>query len=104
MRLVFQPLARRWRLNVSAGSGPVGLTLNQSFDTLAQALAAIKRVSKWKIADLAEMDADPKVRVEYQFRLDLNQLPRPFRLGAMGPSEWDIAASAQTQLNLESGK
>ena len=104
LRLVFQPLARRWRLNVSAGTGAVGLTLNQSYDTLAQALAAIKRVSKWKIADVSELDSGPKARVEFQFRLDLGQLPRPFLIGAVGPSEWDISATAQTPLNIETGR
>ncbi|NVO04572.1 MAG: DUF4390 domain-containing protein, partial [Rhodoferax sp.] len=45
MRLAYQPLTRRWRLNVNSGpvaSSSVGLALNQSFDTLAQALSAIK--------------------------------------------------------------
>ena len=104
MRLAFQPLSRRWRLNVSSGGSGVGLTLNQSYDTLPQALAAIKRVVKWKIADVADLDSASKCRVEFQFRLDLNQLPRPFQLGAVGPSEWDIGASAQTHLALDSSK
>ena len=104
MRLVYQPLARRWRLNVGSGSGTVGLSLSQSFDTLAQALAAIKRVAKWKIADVQELDSAQKVRVEFHFQLDLRQLPRPFQLGAVGPSEWDIAATAQSPLVLENAK
>ena len=104
MRLAYQPLARRWRLNVSSGTGSVGLTLNQSYDTLAQAMAVIKRVTKWKIADVSELESLNKCRVEFHFRLDLSQLPRPFQLGAVGPTEWDIAATAQTPLSLESGK
>ena len=103
-RLAFQPLSRRWRLNVSSGGNAVGLALNQSFDTLGQALAAIKRVSKWKIADVSELDGAPRCRVEYHFKLDLSQLPRPFQLGAVGPTEWDIAVAAQTQVSLESVK
>ena len=103
-RLAYQPLSRRWRLNVSSGGNAVGLTLNQSYDTLGQALAAIKRVSKWKIADISELDGAPRCRVEYRFKLDLSQLPRPFQLGAVGPTEWDITVMAQTQVALESGK
>ena len=59
MRLAYQPLTRRWRINVTAGGGKdvsPGLALNQGFDTLGQALAAIKRVSRWKIADASELD------------------------------------------------
>jgi hypothetical protein len=104
MRLAFQPLTRRWRLNVSAGAGSVGLNLNQSFETLAQALSAVKRVAKWKIADMADLDGTGKYRIECRFRLDLNQLPRPFQLGTIGPTEWDIAATAQTQISPESMK
>jgi len=101
MRLAYQPLTRRWRLNVNSGtaaSSGVGLALNQSFDTLAQALSAIKRISKWKIADTAELDSGVKYRLEFRFRLDLGQLPRPFQIGAIGQSDWDISASAQAPL------
>ena len=96
MRLAYQPLTRRWRLNVgpaAATPGNVGLILSQNFDTLAQALAAIKRVSKWKFADAADLDASAKYKLEFRFRLDLAQLPRPFQIGAIGQSDWDISAS-----------
>jgi len=103
IRLAYQPLSRRWRLNVSAGSGTVGLSLNQSFDTLGQALASIKRVSNWKVADLADLEGVTKCRVEYHFRLDLSQLPRPFQLGP-GATDWDISINAQTPVSIESSK
>ena len=101
MRLAYQPLSRRWRLNVNAGtaaSNGVGLALNQSYDTLAQALSAIKRISKWRIADAADLDSGVKYRLDFRFRLDLSQLPRPFQIGAFGQSDWDISASSLTPL------
>jgi hypothetical protein len=107
MRLAYQPLTRRWRLNVGAGaaaSSGVGLALNQSFDSLAQALSAIKRVAKWKIADATELDSAVRYKLDFRFRLDLGQLPRPFQIGALGQSDWDISASALTPLVAESGK
>lgn len=106
LRLAYQPLTRRWRLNVYSGpvvSSGVGLLLNQSYDSLSQALSAIKRLSKWKIADTSDLDASVKYKVDFRFRLDLAQLPRPFQLGAMGQSEWDIASGVVTPL-VESGK
>jgi hypothetical protein len=107
MRLAYQPLTRRWRLNVSAGANVgnnQGLTLNQNFESLPQAMAAIKRVSKWKLADVSSLDSGGKYRVEFRFRLDLGQLPSPFQIGALGQSEWDIKAAAMSQLAIESAK
>jgi hypothetical protein len=107
MRLAYQPLTRRWRLNVSSGPGAaaaVGLALNQSYDSLAQALAAIKRVTKWKIADAGEFDPAVRYRAEFRFKLDLTQLPRPFQIGALGQTEWDIAVSTVIPFSLENVK
>jgi hypothetical protein len=107
MRLAYQPLTRRWRLNVGSGptaSSGVGLALNQSFDSLAQALSAIKRVAKWKIADVAELDAGTRYKLDFRFRLDLGQLPRPFQIGALGQSDWDISAAVLTLLVAETAK
>jgi len=105
MRLSYQPLTRRWRLNINSGAGaPVGLALNQSLDSLAQALAIIKRVTLWKIADVAELDASAKYRVEFRFRLDLSQLPRPFQIGAIGQSDWDVSGSVIVPLSLETSR
>ncbi|MCX8521495.1 MAG: DUF4390 domain-containing protein [Rhodoferax sp.] len=107
MRLAYQPLMRRWRLNIITGSATnsgTGLTLNQSFDTLAQAQSAIKRIVNWKIADAGDMDLSGKYKLDFRFRLDLGQLPRPFQIGAIGQSEWDISASILVPLVADSGK
>ena len=103
MRLAYQPLTRRWRLNVSAGLGrevSVGLALNPSFDTLEDALSAIKRISRWKIVEAADLDGGVKYKVNFSFKLDLSQLPRPFQIGALGQSDWDLVATASTTLTI----
>lgn len=107
MRLAYQPLTRRWRLSASAGPGRdtlQGVTLNQSFDTLTDALAAVKRVSRWKIAEVPELDGNQKLKVDFRFRLDLSQLPRPFQIGTLGQSDWDLIAMATTALSLAAPK
>ena len=103
MRLAYQPLTRRWRLNVSAGLGrevSVGLALNPSFDTLEDALSAIKRISRWKIADAVDLEVGVKYKVNFSFKLDLSQLPRPFQIGALGQSDWDLLAATSTALTI----
>lgn len=107
LRLAYLPLTRRWRLNVTSGVSPegnVGLALNQNFDTLPQALVALKRVSGWKIADAGDLDPAAKHRIELRFRLDLSQLPRPFQIGALGKDDWDIAASMVAPISLVNSK
>jgi hypothetical protein len=92
MRLSFQPLTRRWRLVVS--TVPIGNSggLGQNFDTREEALAAVQRVSRWKIADLQDLDPQLQHNLDFRFRLDVSQLPRPFQIGAVGQAEWSISA------------
>jgi len=101
MRLAYQPLTRKWRLNVSPGAiGNVGLgvTLNQSFDELSDALAAVQRISRWKIAEPAEIEPDSRHNVDFRFRLDVSQLPRPLQIGAVGQSDWNISVARNQRL------
>ena len=105
MRLAYQPLTRRWRVNIASGlitnSAGLRATLNQNYDTLGEALSAIQRVAHWKIAETAEVDGEAIYKLEFSFRLDLSQLPRPFQIGMAGQREWDIAAQVRQQLKLE---
>jgi hypothetical protein len=103
-RLAYQPLTRLWRLNVSGGNASAasqGLTLNQSFDTLQQALGSIKRISRWKLADATDLDSAQKYKTDFRFRLDLTQLPRPFQIGAIGQADWEISFASTQALSLE---
>ena len=106
IRLAYQPLTRRWRVNIASGliSSSAGLraTLNQNYDTLPGAVSAIQRVARWKIAENSEVLADPSYRLEFNFRLDLSQLPRPFQIGMAGQSEWHISAQVRERLRIES--
>ena len=104
LRLAYQPLTRRWRVNIASGliSNSAGLraTLNQNYETLAEAMSAIQRVARWKIAENSEVAADASHRLEFNFRLDLSQLPRPFQIGMAGQSEWNISAQVKEQLRV----
>ena len=107
MRLAFQPLTRRWRLNIASGpmdNNSLGLTLNLNFDSLQEAMATVQRISGWKIVDTAQIDPDGTYRVDFRFSLDVSQLPRPFQIGAFGQSDWKVSASATRQLGPESSK
>jgi len=108
MRLAYQPLTRRWRLNVSAapmtGAAGLGISLNQNFDTLGDALDAIKRVGRLRMGDIAEIGDDPQHQVTFRFRLDTSQLPRPFQIGVVGQADWNIATERTARLAMEKQK
>jgi hypothetical protein len=110
IRLAYQPLTRRWRLNVSNSSGSngsgsgLGGGLPQYFDTLTEALSKVQRISRWRIVELAELDPDVLHTVELSFKLDISQLPRPFQIGLIGQTDWNISASKSIRFASEVSK
>ena len=102
MRLTYQPLTRRWRLNVTSDLvANAAMALNQTFESLPDALAAVQRISRWKIANISEIDFAQAHTVEFSFSLDVSQLPRPFQIGTLGQSDWTVAAFTRQALLLE---
>jgi hypothetical protein len=102
MRLAYQPLTRRWRLQVSSAPiGNSGIVLGQNFESRDEALAAMRRISRWRIADAGELDPESAHNIDFRFRLDMSQLPRPFQIGAVGQAEWIILAVRNQRLVLE---
>jgi hypothetical protein len=105
MRLSYQPLTRRWRLVVSPTPvGNSGLALGQTFDTQEEAMAAVQRISNWRIAELAEIEPDARHNVDFRFRLDVSQLPRPLQIGAVGQADWNISVARNLPLTFENGR
>ena len=104
IRLSYQPLTRRWRINIVTGlinnSAGLRATLNQNYDTLPEALSAVQRLSRWRIADNTEIEADVAYKLEFSFNLDLSQLPRPFQIGVVGQRDWTVSAQKNERLLL----
>jgi Domain of unknown function (DUF4390) len=92
VRLSYQPLTRRWRISVIGnGEQASGTSLSQSFDQLSDAIAAVRRISRWKIAEGTDIDQDSRHNVDFRFRLDTTQLPRPMQIGITGNADWNIS-------------
>lgn len=93
VRLSYQPLSKRWRVYVSAQpiqSTGLGVSLGQSFESLADAMQSIQRVARWRVADSTAIDSSTKQRLEFRFKLDLSQLPQPLQFGALGGGGWGL--------------
>ena len=108
IRLAYQPLTRRWRVNIVSGlinnSAGLRATLNQNYDTLPEALSAVQRLSRWRIADNSEVEPDVAHKLEFSFSLDLSQLPRPFQIGVAGQKDWTISAQQNERLLLSAAR
>ena len=104
IRLAYQPLTRRWRVNIFSGliNNTAGLraTLNQNYDTLPEALYAVQRLSLWKVADNTDIEPDIMHQLEFGFSLDLSQLPRPFQIGVAGQKDWNISVRQNERLQM----
>lgn len=102
-RVSFQPLTRRWRVTAttSAGEGGAGLSLNQSFESLSDALGHIRKISRWRIADASALEPSANYRLEFRYRLDVTQLALPMQIGTLGQSDWNVTLSASKEFSPE---
>jgi hypothetical protein len=103
VRLFYQPLTRRWRVNTSPqpfNVSGLGMSLGQSYDSAEEALNAVRRIVHWHIANEADINPDAKQTIQINFKLDLKQLPRPLQIGAAGQSDWNIGFSKTQRLEL----
>ena len=105
MRLSFQPLTRRWRVNSSPlplNSAGAAVALAQNFDSMDEALAAIKGVARLRLTgDAADIADEPEYPVVFRFRLDNSQLPRPFQIGVVGQADWNLSIERSVRLPVE---
>jgi hypothetical protein len=90
-RLTYQPLTRSYRVGLGG--------LSQSFDNLDEALDVLRASSRWKIAELGQVEDDGRHYVEFSYRLDTTQLPRPMQIGFGAQPDWTLAAERVVRLD-----
>ena len=83
-RLTYSPLTRQYRLATGA--------LAQPFDSLADALATLRRVRAWRVADRTLIRPDDDYNAQVRMRLDTSQLPKPFQVNALTNRDWTLAS------------
>jgi len=88
-RLSYHALTRQYRISTGG--------LHQSFDSLSGALRVLSRLRNWQVidskgAEKAGLRAGDTYTAALRFRLDINQLPRPFQITALGNKDWSLAS------------
>lgn len=81
-RLAYQPLTASYRLV----SGNASLTLG----SLGEALNLVQRGVQWRIADPIRADDGAGHYVDFGFRLDTTQLPRPLQIDVSDRADWNL--------------
>jgi hypothetical protein len=89
-RLSYQPLTGSYRVSVGA--------LHQTFASLDVALLPLTRMTRWRIADAAEVEPGVRHQLEFDWRLDTGELPRPLQIGLGHLPEWQLAVSRSVEL------
>jgi Domain of unknown function (DUF4390) len=87
-RLAYQPLTRQWRLSFDG--------LSRHYVRLGDALDALRRTNQWRIADALPTGDTQDYYVDFSFKLDTDELPRPLQIGLGGQSEWQLAVQRRT--------
>jgi hypothetical protein len=81
-RLAWQPLTRTYRVSF------VGI--NQNYESLHEALAAVRGAARWQVAEPKELSSEDGYYVEFSYRLDTGELPRPMQIGLAGEDDWNL--------------
>jgi hypothetical protein len=89
-RLAYQPLTLIYK--VSQGG------LSQNYRSLGEALRALQRLTHWRIADAPAAD-DERLHVEFTYRLDTEQLPRPMQIGIGSQPDWVLRTTRTVPVN-----
>jgi Domain of unknown function (DUF4390) len=91
-RIVYQPLTSTYRVTTVGG-------LSQSYSTRTEALGSFTRGSHWKVAEPGQIEEGAHHYVEFQFRLDTAELPRPMQIGIGGEPDWQLLVKRTQRLN-----
>lgn len=83
-RIAYQPLTFSYK--VSQGG------LSQTYRSPGEALRSLQRFSQWRIADPAVSD-ESGAYIEFTYKLDTDQLPRPLQIGIGSQPEWTLRAA-----------
>ena len=90
-KIVLQPLTSTYRVTTVGG-------LSQNYPTRGEAIAAISRNTRWKIAEAGQLEEGGHY-LEFNYRLDTTLLPRPMQIGISGQPDWQLQVKRTKRIN-----
>jgi hypothetical protein len=75
------------------------VSLGSSYDSLKDALQAIQKINRWKMAELSVLNTDAKQKLDIQFNLDLSQLPQALQFGNLVTNDWALELRQSQRLD-----
>jgi hypothetical protein len=91
-RLAYQPLTRQWRVSFDG--------LSRHYSKLTDALDALRRGTQWRIGEALPSNDDQDYYVDFSFKLDTNELPRPMQIGLGGQTDWNLSVQRRVGIPL----
>ena len=70
--------------------------VQRSFSTLEEAVALLRRPSRWVVAERANLKSGTSYNVSVNMRLDLEYLSKPIHVNALNNSDWQLASVRKT--------
>ena len=61
-------------------------------------MAEASRASRWKLADAEQLEPGERYYVEFSYRLDNNQLPRPMQLDLAAQNDWQLSVERKMRV------
>ncbi len=85
VRLSYHALSRHYRLSTGV--------VQQSFTSLEEALAVLRKVRNWLVIERNVPLGDYSYEAAVRMRLDISLLPKPFQVNAIATSDWRLESS-----------
>lgn len=85
VRISYNVLTRQYRAAING-------SFAQNYKDLDEALALVRRPSRWIIADKSLLSYGAVYNVGVHVRLDTNQLPKPLQFNALNNSDWRLSS------------
>ena len=86
IRISYNVLTRQYRAAIN------GSNLQQSFDSIEDAMSLVRRPGRWLVAPPDALKPGELYTVALRMELDVAQLPKPFQVHSINSSDWRLSS------------